>query len=380
MEKLSIRIISNGIFPEKLDDSLGGALRVEVELARELYKNSYRVQVIGQSKNCYSEECGNFGTLYRIKPQRRLKVGSKDFSYLFPLLLWTMRNKRCDILHANTNPYLLYLPKAKKKILHLHSSIAGIINNSYLRAIKRADAVICVSKFNKKELITLTDYPAEKIYVAYNGVDIEKFDSASGDEIRHRFNFGDEFIILYCGQIGEIKGLVYLIKAFKRISQQYSRAKLVVAGSSQLWDWRSEADRVYEKRIQRMSRDLDIHFLGKVTYEVIPFIYKACDVFVLPSIQEGLPLSILEAMASGKPVIATRVGGISEVIEDGVNGFLVPPKSVEDLADSITKLIEDKDLKAKMGREGKKIVQNYSWKKTADSVMRVYEAVTGKCL
>jgi len=116
--------------------------------------------------------------------------------------------------------------------------------------------------------------------------------------------------------------------------------------------------------------------LGNVSYEKMPYIYSISDVVVLPSLREGTPLVLLEAMACGKPVVATRVGGIPEIVEHGEGGLLVRPKDVEGLSKAILTLLEDPGLREEMGKKARRrAVKEFDWDIKADEVIRVYKEV-----
>jgi glycosyltransferase involved in cell wall biosynthesis len=123
-----------------------------------------------------------------------------------------------------------------------------------------------------------------------------------------------------------------------------------------------------------MGLQKHILFLGHVTREKLVQLYQNATVHVVPSHYEGLPTVLLEAMSSGIPVVATNVGGNSEVISSGVNGLLIPPKSPENMAKAISRLLDEQALRERIGRAARKTIEeHYTWDKIAENVTESYE-------
>ncbi len=119
-------------------------------------------------------------------------------------------------------------------------------------------------------------------------------------------------------------------------------------------------------------------FLGNLKEDMLAAVYGCADVFVLPSIQEGQGIVLLEAEASGKPVVAFDIGGVNEAVRNGQTGFLVKRGDTEELADAVTRLLSDKILREKMGAEARRFVaENFTWDLCAQRMLRVYHEVLG---
>jgi glycosyltransferase involved in cell wall biosynthesis len=149
-------------------------------------------------------------------------------------------------------------------------------------------------------------------------------------------------------------------------------ARLIAVGKTGFrgtdeWSW-------FSRLADRLRIGEHMTFAESVDQKTLLGFYSDCDVLVLPSKTEGWGLSLMEAMACGKPVVASRAGGIPELVRDGTDGILVRSGDVRGLADSIVKLLADPDLRAKMGNEGRKRVQEFSWDETAKVVLREYES------
>jgi glycosyltransferase involved in cell wall biosynthesis len=128
--------------------------------------------------------------------------------------------------------------------------------------------------------------------------------------------------------------------------------------------------------VQKLNLSECVSFVGRVSNEKVPEYMAAADVFVLPSLSEGLPNVILEAMASGLPVVATKVRGLPEIIEDGQNGFLVEPKNPNEIAEKVCLLLEDAELRERVSRNNKEKAKGYDW----DDIVKKLEMVYSDCL
>jgi glycosyltransferase involved in cell wall biosynthesis len=191
------------------------------------------------------------------------------------------------------------------------------------------------------------------VFDCSTGVNIDLFKPGDNrNDGRNNLNLNNnDFIILYVGRLDLVKGVGYLLEAAKNIIQKYSKAKFVLVGDGSL---RQE----YEKLVKPFQSN--IIFLG--WREDIPQLMRLSDIFILPSLSEGVPNVIMEAGASGLPVIATDVGGVSQLISHGENGLLVKPKDSMSLTMAIDKLIKEPSTACQMGESGRKImVNNYSW-------------------
>ncbi len=164
-----------------------------------------------------------------------------------------------------------------------------------------------------------------------------------------------------------MKGLEHLIDAVAELRQIGIRFELRIAGSGSLLDG-------LKQRASRAGVADEVAFTGHV--EDMPAFYHQLDLFVLPSLSEGLPLTVLEAMASGLPVVATNVGGTAEALRDGIDGFVVPPGDVAALISAISRLHESPELRRQMGAAGRaRVVAEFSRERVAREVVEVYHRV-----
>lgn len=213
----------------------------------------------------------------------------------------------------------------------------GIVRKLKIRCLKRASYVTTVSEHLKSEIQKLVpDINSEIISM---GVNVEKFGRQYF--VPNYFGQGDKKVVLFVGRLVEIKGVQYLIEAMKNID-----AILVIVGDGPL---KKELEQRAEKINQQEYFD-KIKFIGTKTHDELKTIYASADVFALPSVtakdggQEGLGLVMLEAMASGLPVVASNSGGISQVIHSRINGILVEEGKSEQIVEAVNKLLYDQEL------------------------------------
>lgn len=189
-----------------------------------------------------------------------------------------------------------------------------------------------------------------------NGVDISLFNNEE--------HYGD--YILAIGRIEFEKGFDYLLHAYKKLITIGRTERLLIAGEG------TQKDK-YEKLVVNLNLQRMVCFLGCVEEYRITDLIKDCKFLVISSLREGFPVVCLEAMATGKAIVATRVGGIPEIINDGVNGFLVEPKDPQALADVMLKLLRNDEICRQMGKNGRKLVEKqYTWKKITNRYLEVY--------
>lgn len=203
-----------------------------------------------------------------------------------------------------------------------------------------------------------------KVLVIPNGIDIDVFDSVC---VRSQ-KFNNNFIVLWVGRFRTEKGIEYLIRAMLFLVGRIKNIRLLLIGEGPM-------ELKLKELTKKLNLDEFIVFIGKVPNEKIPEYMLYSDVFVLPSITEGFPLVLLEAMASGLPIIASRVDGIPEIIQDGKNGFLVEPANPNAIAQSILKIYTDCQLKNEISSYNKEFAKNFSWENIAMRIDELYSSI-----
>ena len=202
-----------------------------------------------------------------------------------------------------------------------------------------------------------------------NGIDIEHF----SPDVAPIEEFCDgKLNILFVGRLEPRKGADYLIKAYQRVKQAIPDSRLIVVGSG------TRLRQKYEKWIKRNGLK-DVVFAGYVSYDELPRYYKTADIFCSPATgRESFGIVLLEAMAVGKPIVATNIDGYASVLTHGEEGLLVPPKDREGLAQALISLMRDETLRQQMAAKGKLTAEKYSWEQVARSVFDYYLKVLGE--
>jgi glycosyltransferase involved in cell wall biosynthesis len=225
--------------------------------------------------------------------------------------------------------------------------------------IKNANAVVVLTKDMKKEVSKIH---SREIFVIPNGISINNYGENQSDDIYHSNN---EKIILYVGTLRSIKGINYLIEAMKIISQNCLNTKLLLVGDG-------EERKSLENLVDELDLNQHITFVGRVSNEDVPKYMAASDVFVLPSLSEGFPNVILEAMASGLPIVTTKIRGLPEIVKDGINGFLVEPENPGEIAENVIYLLKNTEIAHTISENNKKDVEQYAWENVVKEIESTY--------
>jgi len=199
-----------------------------------------------------------------------------------------------------------------------------------------------------------------------NGIDLEHFspDASPIDEFCDgKVNF------LFVGRLERRKGLNYLIRAYQQIKAEIPNSRLIIVGPG------TRLRKKYEKQVKK-SGVKDVVFTGYVSYDELPRYYKTADIFCAPATDcESFGIVLLEAMAMGKPVVASDIEGYAMVVAHGVDGLLVPPRDSKMLAQALISLATNEPLRQQMGAKGRIKAQEYAWKHIAQRVLDYYVRV-----
>jgi len=224
--------------------------------------------------------------------------------------------------------------------------------------LKNASAILALTNDMKTKI---NSFYSREIHVVPNGIDIKQSNPTSrSTEVKGRSKS-----IVFVGRLHQVKGVQYLLTAMKQIHEEIPDTRLILVGDGE-----------ERERLQRMVDDykLDrcVEFVGRVPHEKIPEYLLLADIFVLPSLSEGFPVTILEAMSCGLPIVASRVGGIPDILEDGVNGYMVEAKSSDELAERLTALLKNDEMRMKISNNNLQEVRRYSWESVTMTVESIY--------
>ncbi|MCD6593524.1 glycosyltransferase family 4 protein [Candidatus Bathyarchaeota archaeon] len=358
---------------------IGGVQSHVAGLASELERRGHEVAILTKQLktdllNCFLRV--SHGKIVYIKP-------------IFPLPIIIVPPKPTDIRevirrggfeivhahHAFTPTSLLSISAAEKlripSILTNHTIFiassakyvwvpASYILYPYRRYINKACLITAVSRAAAKFIEHFAN--GKEIIVVPNGVDIELFESVEKN------TQPEKPTILYVGRLAYRKGLQVLVRAMPFILKEFPNARLIIAGKGYM-------DGFIRMLIKTLNLEGNVRMLGFIPDEKLPELYASSSLFVMPSLYcESFGITLLEAMASGRPVIASNVGGIPEVVKDGVTGLLFKRGDAEDLADKIIKVLSDRNLARSLASNAKELVkERYGWPVIADKMEDLYE-------
>ena len=284
-----------------------------------------------------------------------------------------LRQERASILHTHTLAVANALSRVAARIAgvpvvsHLHIEnhfrpatrrlIAALDN----RTARWADALVAVSE-DTKRVYDHQGYPPDKIEVVYNGVDLPANGGAERD---------DRFVVGEIARLCDVKGQRELIRAIAALPH----AKLVLAGRD------LERGGAYEEELRAEAERLGVGARVEFGFrEDVGDLLDTLDVVALPSWTEGLPMSVLEAMAHGRAVVATPVGGTPEVVVDGETGFLVPPRDPTALAAALRRLADDAELRKRFGAAGRRrVAERFTAAAMSERILAIYDEVRRTC-
>jgi len=281
--------------------------------------------------------------------------------------LWAHKRSIPTVVSANgciyAYRYMPSFPRTKRLLYRLHDTFVST-------PIRKTTIALAVSYAEAKHYEEF-GVPSERIRIVPNGIDLERFSPrASMSPLTSESGPGSDSIG-YVGRLDPIKGLLTLLKAFETVSLKTPGCKLTLVGPD--FGMRRTLMSVVDRR--RLS---GVTFLGPVSYDRLPDIYRALDVVVTPSLFEIFGMSSLEAMACGKPVVSTRVGGMSDLIQEGYNGYLVESEDDEALASRVNYLLQHKDSARRLGENARKKALEYGIAHTAELTESAYlDCVSG---
>lgn len=306
------------------------------------------------------------------------RVFYSDRGKLNPLsifdILKTARQTNADVLHlhgykACTLGRIIGVIRNIPVILHEHGAYPSVPVHQRIADWLLAplgDKTIVVSEAVAEFCVEHRSIHPDKIETIRNGIPLDEFRNVPEQAVREA---ADELVDHSAPTIGAVarldeeKGITYLLEAIPAIQAEIPAVKVLIVGEGSL---RSEL----EAKAEQMGIAEDVIFTGE--RRDVPRLYKLMDVKVISSMYEGIPLTLFEAMATGTPVVATKVGGIGEVIEDGENGMLVQPRKPKDIAEAVIDLLKDGRRRRDIAARAQEDAQKYGMKATMRRIEEIY--------
>jgi len=306
----------------------------------------------------------------------------------YPLMIQRKRRKDgvCHLCSEGRSYWLNY-PGLKNNVVTCHDIILYALFNQmpwptrlriafWIKGLKKADRIIAISKYTKKDIVKYLGYPEERIHVVYYGVDHEKFhviSEAEVDSIVEKYNLPkDQRRILYVGSEQPWKNLPTLFRALGELKKKFRDFKLIKVGRPQ----NPTARAGLVALAKELTLDDNILYIDYMPEEDLPKIYNAADLFVFPSRYEGFGRPPLEAMACGIPVISSNASSLPEVVGDAA--LVVEPDNIAGFADAMYQVMTDHNLSGDMIKKGLQRAKKFTNERMAKETLKVYQELLVK--
>jgi glycosyltransferase involved in cell wall biosynthesis len=370
----------------------GPALHVSY-LSRLLDERGYQTSLaagsVGKGEGSMEYVSRSLGIEPLFIPGLQREIGAGEDASAVRRLVELIRRLRPDVLHTHTakagavgRAAAMLSGSARPPVVvhtfhgHVLQGYFGPLHTEVFRSVERtlarvSDALIAVSPQVRDDLVALGVADTSKFAVIRLGLELEERIGAQANEgarIRTELGLaGNKLLVSWFGRMTEIKRVDDLLRSFAALRAQDVDADLLLVGDGPL-----------RPSLERLAHELGLasstHFVG-FRSDVAPY-YAASDIVALSSASEGTPVSIIEAQAAGLPVVATDVGGVSDVVVDGETGFLVPPDASSAFADRLARLASDAALRTEMGRRGRdRVVSRYGLTRLVDDIDRLYRTL-----
>jgi spore coat protein SA len=373
--RLKVAIITPGVYP--IPGKKATSVELVVQKTSNLLQKDVDVIIFGKkTKNqSFNERLGNI-TYYRYYFHSKTYIQN---------VVQQLQKDKPDIIQIENRPkFVKFIRQAipsAKIILTLHS--VTFISPPYMRKrllnnyLTQTNVIVVNSHFLKNYVLGKTNLDSKKIIVNHLGVNIDQFkpkwqldSTASLEMLRKKLGVSQNKILLYVGRLVEIKGVHHILEAMPEIIQADPSIRLIIAGSP--FGHRAYADHL--KKLAESVRDYVV-FTSFIPNDKIHELFQLSDILLVPSAQkEAFGLVNLEAMSTGTPVIATKSGGIPEIIEHGKTGYLIDPFNIrQDLTKHILELLSSPLKLKRMGKKCVLQVRNYfTWQHTVNRQLKLY--------
>jgi len=239
-------------------------------------------------------------------------------------------------------------------------------------AARRANRIIAVSQTTKNDLIQRYKVVPEKVSIVYEASD-PKFrpieDKNLLKMVKEKYQLKDKFIF-YLGSLFARRNIPRLLEAFQRVIDEFGEVQLLIVGED-----RAYPSQDIPRLVSQLALNEKVIWFEYVSEDDLPLLYNAAELFVYPSSYEGFGLPVLEAMASGRPVVTSNLSCLPEIT--GKAALLVDPTNPEEMAEAMVKILKDEKLMERLSQEGLKRAESFSWRRTAEETLKVFEEVAG---
>lgn len=350
---------------------VGGAENVLLTTLRLLDPQQFQSTVCCiQDKGVLGSEVEKLGIpLFELN---KLRKGGWDSSIIDDLVA-LIKREQIDLVHAHLYHANLYARFAAKcagvpSVITVHNTYAKrkwhrqLLNWHLARSTAK---IIAVSEAARQDILQYDHVAPDKVVTILNGIELQRSQSAlTQDQAREKLGLAADRKVLVCvGRLVEQKGHTYLLQALAELKQRWPEIHLLIAGDG---DWRQRL----EAEAASLQLQQHVSFLG--TRSDIADILRAADIYVMPSLWEGLALALLEGMAAGLPVLATSVGGAPGVLGDGTFGRLVAPGKADLLVQALDELLSSPALRQQLANAARQRAQDYDAGKMVAAVSRIY--------
>jgi phosphatidylinositol alpha-mannosyltransferase len=356
----------------------GGVVNHIRALAEEFSRRGHDVRIIAPTSRPLSDIEENFVAIGRPRtvPVTGTVLRISLSLHLAPKIKEVLKREQFDVVHLH-EPFMPMLCSAMLRFsngVNIGTFHACAGKPGY--TLGKPITTFLLKRRNRKLKGRIAVSPAAQKFAAKhvagdftvipNGVDLKRFNPEASSISQYQ---DDKLNIVFVGRMESRKGVNYLIEAYGLLKREFPKTRLILVGPG------VRLRHKYEKMVKADGLK-DVVFTGPVSYDELPRYYQTADIFCAPATgRESFGIVLLEAMALGKPVVATRIEGYSAVITDEQEGLMVPPRDAKSLAQALKRLILDESLRRALGAKGLVTVRRYDWTIVASQVLEYYENI-----
>ena len=359
---------------------LGGLENWTQHIAEGLCEEAEFFVITGKVKGQARQEDRNGVKIFRTSLFPLANLSHSSFLYILTALpfiffrsLAIIKKEKINLLHCQgfLSSFLGFLLTRTTGVPYI-CTVQRLESNTWLKRQVYKKSAWCIGASN-----AVKDYfekiGVKNISVIPNGIDLDKFQNLDRQKSREQLGLKDEFAVITVARLEKVKGVEFLLRAVEIFlpRRQAGNFQILIIGDG------SERKNI-ENLVERLKLKDRVRLLGQLANEKVPAYLVAADCFVLPSLKEGFGIAILEAMAAGLPVVASRVGGILDIVQEGYNGLLAEPGNSEALAKAIEIIYSDRSLAQNLAQNAKTALNRYSWPSICSQAMEIYQQTLSK--